>query len=159
MQTIIGSPADSAGALYVKTPISPEDLFRAIGRLRKEARDEIDRLIRFLDESDNHMELEPEDEADDAEDEPSLGSFDQMANQEKSWRTQSLWAFPAVDGEHDTADAEPSLGSLDGRDDQTAWAAGDRADFEQDPAESGIGDYDGLGEQVGSQDWQQGSMG
>jgi hypothetical protein len=26
--------------------------------LRKSARDEIDRLIRFLDETDNHMELE-----------------------------------------------------------------------------------------------------
>jgi hypothetical protein len=44
----------SAGALYVKTPITPEEIFRAIARLRKEARDEIDRLIRFLD---NHMEL------------------------------------------------------------------------------------------------------
>ena len=37
-------------------------IFRAIGRLRMEARDEIDRLIRFLDETDNHVELEPEDE-------------------------------------------------------------------------------------------------
>jgi hypothetical protein len=37
-------------------------IFRAIGRLRREARDEIDRLIRFLDETDNHVELEPEDE-------------------------------------------------------------------------------------------------
>jgi hypothetical protein len=54
---------------------------------------------------------------------------------------------------------EPALGSLDGRDNQTAWAAGDRRDLEQDSAESGIGDHDGLGEQVGSQDWQQGAMG
>ena len=37
-------------------------IFRAIGRLRREARDEIDRLIRFLGETDNHMELEAEDE-------------------------------------------------------------------------------------------------
>jgi hypothetical protein len=43
-------------------------VFQAIGRLRKEARDEIDRLIRFLDETDNHMELEP-----DGGDQPSLG--------------------------------------------------------------------------------------
>jgi hypothetical protein len=42
--------------------------------------------------------------------------------------------------------------------DQTRWAAGDRRDLEQDPAESGIGDDDGLAEQVGSQDWQQGAM-
>jgi hypothetical protein len=54
--------------------------------------------------------------------------------------------------------AEPALGSLDGRLDQTGWAAGNRDDRELDGAESGIGDYDGLGEQVGSQDWQQGAM-
>ncbi|MEH2568970.1 hypothetical protein V1289_008597 [Bradyrhizobium sp. AZCC 2289] len=41
----------------------------------------------------------------------------------------------------------------------TNRAAGDRRDLEQDPAESGIGDADGLHEQVGTQDWQQGSMG
>jgi hypothetical protein len=29
----------TAGALYVKTRITPEEIFRAIGRLRKEARD------------------------------------------------------------------------------------------------------------------------
>ncbi|MBT1517623.1 hypothetical protein KIP88_46005 [Bradyrhizobium sp. SRL28] len=73
-----GSPAESAGALYVKTPITPEEIFRAIGRLRKEARGEIDRLIRFLD---NHMELEDVDEDGEEEDaEPSLGSFDWMSN-------------------------------------------------------------------------------
>jgi hypothetical protein len=38
----------------VKTPVTPEEAFQAIGRLRKEARDEIDRLIRFLDDTDNH---------------------------------------------------------------------------------------------------------
>ena len=38
--------------INVKTPITPEEIFRAIGRLRKEARDEIDRLIRFLDDTD-----------------------------------------------------------------------------------------------------------
>ena len=41
----IGSPAESTGALYVKRPITREEIFRAIGRLRKEARDEIHRLI------------------------------------------------------------------------------------------------------------------
>lgn len=45
---------------------------------------------------------------------------------------------------------------LDGRDDQTAWAAGSRGDDELDPAKSGIGD--GLAEQLGSQDWQQGAL-
>jgi hypothetical protein len=131
------SPQD---LFYLPTDISPEEVFQAIGRLRKEARDEIDRLIRFLDESENHMEREPEDEDDTADAEPSLGSFDRMTNQDKSWRRTSLWAFPAVDGEQDDADREDS-----------------------DPAEeseaSGIGDYDGLLEQVGSQDWQQGGQG
>jgi hypothetical protein len=99
--------------------------------IRKEARDEIDRLILFLDSTENRMAIdcEPEDEDDDAE----LEEDD-----------------PA---EHDGT-LEQSLGSLDGRDDQTAWAVGSRNDVELDPAESGIGDYDGLGEQVGSQDWQ-----
>ena len=104
------------------------------------------------------MEIEPEDEGDDAEAEPSLGSFDRMTDQDKAWRQFAGELCFSVDAEQDDADAEPLLGSLDGRTDQTAWAAGDRRDMEQDPAESGIGDYDGLGEQVGSQDWQQGAM-
>jgi hypothetical protein len=46
-----GVPQDS---LHLKT----EQIFQAIGRLRKNARDEVDRLIRFLDETDDHMERE-----------------------------------------------------------------------------------------------------
>ena len=62
-------------------------------------------------------------------------------------------------GEDEDSDPrEASLGSLDRRIDQTGWAAGDRRDLEVDSAESGIGDYDGQGEQVGSQDWQQWAM-
>ena len=83
-------PADSAGALYVKTPVTPEEIFQAIGRLRKEARDEIDRLIRFLDKTDDYVsrELEVEDGNDEPEgdEEPSLGSFDRMADQSKAWQ-------------------------------------------------------------------------
>ncbi|MEH2561630.1 hypothetical protein [Bradyrhizobium sp. AZCC 2289] len=120
--------------LYLRTDISPEELFKAIGRLRKEARDEIDRLIRFLDDTDNHMELEPDDEGDDSE----------MEDDD-----------PAEDDEL----REPSLGSLgDHHPNQERWAAGSRRDLEQDDAESGIADYDGLLEQVGTQDWQQGAM-
>ena len=54
--------------LYIPTDISPEQVFQAIGRLRKEARDEIDRLVRFLDKTENHMEREPGDEGDLEED-------------------------------------------------------------------------------------------
>lgn len=146
-----GKPRDS---LYRRTPVTPEEAFRAIGRLRKKARDEIDRLIRFLDDTDNHMELEPEDEADDSETEPSLGSFDRMADQSKAWRQTMGELCFSVDAEQDDADAEPCLGSLDGRTDQAAWAAGGRADLEIDDGESGIGDHDGIMEQIGQPDWQ-----
>jgi hypothetical protein len=52
--THINPPADSQDApsspldgLYLPTDISSEDLFLAIGRLRKEAGDEVDRLLQF----------------------------------------------------------------------------------------------------------------
>ena len=129
-------PAEPQGAsLYLPTDITPEKLFQAIGRLRKEARDEIARLIRFLDETDNHMEREPEDEADDSETEPSLGSFDRMADQSKAWQQTAGELCFSIDAEQDDADNEDS-----------------------DPAEesepSGIGDQDGLDEQVPFRDWQ-----
>ena len=40
-------------------------MFQAIGRLRKKARDEIDRLIGFLDKTDDYMFQELEDSIDD----------------------------------------------------------------------------------------------
>jgi hypothetical protein len=102
--------AEAKDSLYLKTDVSPEEVFIAIGRLRMEARREIDRLIQFLDKTDDYVsrELEQEDGNDEPEghDEPSLGSFDRMMNQDKAWRTQSLWAFPAVDGEVDDCDRE-----------------------------------------------------
>jgi hypothetical protein len=138
MTAAIGAPAEPAGALYYKTPVTPEEAFQAIGRLRKEARDEIDRLIRFLDETDDHMELEPsgdeDEDSDTAEDddhdedddppEPSLGSIgvNESSNQE-------LWSRGGakdLEDEHDGAepdnehgdgnvDDEPSLGwTIDG---------------------------------------------
>ncbi|MCP1931782.1 hypothetical protein [Bradyrhizobium elkanii] len=133
MKTTLGSPARVAGALYFRTDISPEQIFQAIGRLRKEARDEIDRLIRFLDDTDDHMEREPDDEGDVAE-------------------------LEEGDPAEDDGTAEPSLGSLDHHHSQEVWAAGDRRDLEMDLAESGIADLEGLLEQVGTQDWQKGAM-
>src|SRR5258705_7813176 len=90
---------DSSTLFEHKTPITPEEIFRAIGRLRKEARDEIDRLIRFLDETDYHMAIdcEPEEDGEGEDAEPSLGSFDRMTDQSKAWRTSgSLWAYPRL---------------------------------------------------------------
>jgi hypothetical protein len=72
--------------VYVPTDVTPEELFQAIGRLRKDARDEIDRLIQFLDKTDDYVSRELEEavddvpcddselEAGDGDDEPSLGS-------------------------------------------------------------------------------------
>ena len=53
------NPTAGLDWLDVKADATATEIFRAIGKLRKEARDEIDRLIRFLDETENHMELEP----------------------------------------------------------------------------------------------------
>ena len=130
MDTLTKSPAKPLDApLYFRTPVTPEEAFQAIGRLRKEARDEIDRLIRFLDDTDNHMELEPDDEGDDAELE-----------------------------DHDPAEddglREPSLGSLgDHHPNQERWAVGNSRDLEIDDGESGVADQDGLDEQVPFRDW------
>ncbi|UPJ48002.1 hypothetical protein IVB30_33425 [Bradyrhizobium sp. 200] len=55
---------------------------------------------------------------------------------------------------------EPTTsGSLDQHDNAKQWAAGGRPDAEQDYAESGIGDYDDLTEQVGPQDYHQAGLG
>jgi hypothetical protein len=71
---------------------------------------------------------------DDADDEPSLGSFDRLMNQEDAWR-QRVWSFE--DAEHDTADREPSLGSVatSASSSQERWAAGGRQDSELDEAD------------------------
>jgi hypothetical protein len=135
-------------------------------RLRKEARDEISRLIRFLDESDDYAMTELEDDdscllEDGGDSEPSLGSFDRMVNQERSYRKIVGEFGAALDAEQDDSDLEPSLGSCDPPmwgGDQTHWAAGSRDDRERED-DTGIGDMDGSLEQVGSQDWQDGAMG
>jgi hypothetical protein len=134
----------STPSLYLPTDMTPEEIFRAIDKLRKDARDEIFRLIEFLDKTDDYVsrELEQQDGNDEPEghDEPSLGSFDRMTNQEKSWRTVDRnpdlygWSH-GIDNEQDHCDHE-----------------------DDDPAElseaSGIGDQDGLDEQVPFSDWQ-----
>jgi hypothetical protein len=145
-------PRDS---IYLPTDTAPEQLFRAIGKLRKDARDEIDRLIRFLDKTDDYVSRELEDSIDDnphddeGEAEPSLGSFDRMADQSKAWRQTAGELCFSIDAEQDDAESEPSLGSLgDHHTNQERWADGDGRDLEQDDSETGIGDQDGLDEQV-----------
>jgi len=113
-----------------------------LARLRKEASAEITRLIALLDASDPYVMTELEDECEDE----GAQCEDEGAEH---------------DGREPDVDDEPSLGSCDpsmGGGDQTRWAAGNRRDLELDHAESGIGDLDGLLEQVGTRDWQQGAM-
>jgi hypothetical protein len=136
---VLGTPPTNTPAinqplpasLYRPTDITPEQLFQAIGKLRKEARDEIDRLVRFLDETENHMELEPEDEGDDGELEPSLGSFDRMTDQSKAWQQRGEFCSGS-DTEQDDSDHEDS-------------------DPEELSEASGIGDHDGMQEQLSGQ--------
>jgi hypothetical protein len=109
MNTCVEPLAEQQDAsLYPPTDISPEQLFQAIGRLRKEARDEIDRLLSFLDTTDVDPDLEPHlgfpelmyaglseshpGDTDDREDDVDLESTDR-------------------DDDEDGRDDEPSLGS------------------------------------------------
>lgn len=79
----------SPEGLYFPTDITPEQLFRAMGKLRRAAKDEIERLLTFLDSTEPDADLEPDlagydrgmddregDDSDyepDTHDEPSLG--------------------------------------------------------------------------------------
>lgn len=113
-----------------------ERAMKRIAKLRTKASAEIERLIDFLDASDPYAATEQEEQIDD---EPcDDNELDGPENGE----------------DEDSDPVEPSLGSLDGHIDQTAWAAGGRRDLELDGAESGIGDQDGLDEQVPFRDWQ-----
>ncbi len=159
----LGKPQDSFAHRLADQEQERRGNISKLLRLRKEASAEIHRLIAFLDASDPYVTTELEDDDDREEvgdNEPSLGSFDRLTDQEKSWRQGGLWEVPEIDAELDTSDDEPSLGSLDPdhQPNQELWAVGDRRDLEQDDAESGIGDYDGLLEQVGSQGWQHEGM-
>ena len=123
-------PQDS---LYRRTDISPEDFFQALGRVRRTVRDEIERLIEWLDSTIDTDQDEAVDDRGcdgDPDVEASLGSFDRMSNQIKAWATTTGYGSSYdVDCELDRCDDE-----------------------ESDPAEyddTGIGDADGLKEQIG----------
>ena len=150
MTTALERPAQPAGALHYKTPVTPEEAFQAIGRLRKEARDEIDRLIRFLDKTDDYVSRELEDAADDNpidddELEPSLcGVTAAGANMPGDHSGADLEDDGTPGGR--SVDDEPSLGSLSshGYGDQSVWGrpgeGGVDAEDEHDGAEPETGD-------------------
>jgi hypothetical protein len=138
-------PAQPAGAIIsvglAEQQRQRERALKRLAKLKEKASAEIDRLLAFLDALDPYVTTELEvngDELDtsypergphvlanphDEDAEPSLGSFDRMTNQSKSWQQGNLWDVPEVDAEQDDADKEDD--------------------------DSGIGDMDGLLEQTG----------
>ncbi len=157
--TPIAGPELTQDSLSPGLAMQQQDRAEALQRLRglrKEASDEIDRLLGFLDASDIDPDLEETgDDEEGADTEPSLGSFDRMVDQSKAWRQNAGELCFSIDAEQDDADNEPSLGSVgDVHLDQERWAAGNSRDLELDGAESGIADQDGLDEQVPFRDWQ-----
>ena len=108
---------------------------KRVASLRKKATAEIDRLIEFLDQSDEYVtsELELEDDDDDREDEPSLGSVDRAMDQ-NHWKGATFVPVYNHDLELDDADTEPLLGSVATHDhlSQDYWAQGNRDDREGD---------------------------
>ena len=130
-------PAEPQDApLYIPTDVTPEELFQAIGRLRKEARDEINRLIGFLDTTDDYVCRELEDAVDDnpcddLELEPSLCGV-----------TVGMGDADDMEGDDTpngrSAEDEPSLGSVEAvaiSGGQENWAQGLAADQEGDAYE------------------------
>jgi hypothetical protein len=110
----------------------------------KNCRELVDLMLEFLDGLQADPDLEET-----ADDEPSLG----WPATGHCGGIDDLEADPENDEDGDPA--EPSLGSIgDMHLDQTRWATGGQRDLEQDGAESGIGDQDGLDEQVPFRDWQ-----
>jgi hypothetical protein len=149
-----GSPLD---AIYRRTDLNPEQMFQALQRLRLQAMEQIEYLIDLCNEMDGDVDLEPEPaesnlagfqncseqqddgEADDADDEPSLGSIEDHPNGcvTRRRRSQEQWATGGtLDLEEQHDGREPS------EEDE-----GGQCDDEGAEPDSGIGDFDGLMEQ------------
>jgi hypothetical protein len=152
-------PAAPKPAVYVKTDVSPETLFQAIGRLRKEAADEVDRLLAFLDSlEDTDVDLgiddEPhdqtgEDDEDGTDSEPSLG----WPTSGRDGGCTGAFTLDAEGDEHDgtepDVDDEPSLCGV-GADE----ICGDGRDLEDDiEREPSLGSS----ERLDQSQWSQGS--
>jgi hypothetical protein len=104
---------DRIPGLCYPTGVTPDEFFESLGKLKKEAELEVERLLSFLDHADGYTcdEREPDDEADGdsggiVDDEPSLGAAN-MLNQHRAWsirENRSAAAFAAVDCEDDELD-------------------------------------------------------
>jgi hypothetical protein len=114
------------GLYYPVRGMTPEKLFRAIGELRREAQDAIDKLLTLLDALEGDTDLEPSLAAT-----PSLDQTD--------------WAGGSSDDREGCAhdDREPSLGSTESVC-QAHWSAGENDDCEDqhDDREPNGDEYD-----------------
>jgi hypothetical protein len=147
MQTITERPADSAGEIAPGLAVQQqarETSLQKLARLRNEASAEIDRLLSFLDASDEYVqtECETEDEGDDNPDDEVDLTPGYAPNQDKQWK---LWPkcdpYFHGDGEDDD-ESEPSLASSPATD-QTDWHMGRRDDREEDAGDECEPDEDG----------------
>lgn len=149
-----GKPQDSRARNLATQERERQKTLQRLAGLRREASDEITRLIAFLDATDTYVQNECEEEC---EDEGAHCADDREADDLEHG------------GEAETENDEPSLGWTDeeatrgrpyagtmGRSFDLEINAGDMP--EDDPAEAGIADYEGLYEQLGTRDWQQGAM-
>ncbi|QOZ52881.1 hypothetical protein [Bradyrhizobium sp. CCBAU 53338] len=157
------------------------------GGMARHARELVKDLIDFLDQLEADPDLEPSaggsctDECEEIGDtEPSLGSLDRAINQEQ-WSKGHSWGPGDADLELDRSDDEPALGATenhpsapapivighkgpgasshqyrDNSGSQVFWSLSGRDDRE-DEVDTGIGDQDGLLEQVGAA-WKGGGM-
>jgi hypothetical protein len=146
---------------WLGTPL-PENPVEAMRILRRQAEQEIERLLAFLDATDGDTDMEPElagtdayhdgGEDEDTDAEPSLG-----------WPLHGPSALDKshahdLDAELDESDAEPSLASPESATcpdrpkqscafvsiphSQTSWARGNSADLEGDPKEDDEDSHD-----------------
>jgi hypothetical protein len=83
-------------------------LFESSGQdMRLRTRELIESLVNYLDLVDGDRDFEDEGDREEIGDaEPSLGSFDRMANQDKSWRQGNLMEPAGYDCEKDDCDSE-----------------------------------------------------
>lgn len=170
MQTTTERPARVACATARQLAAQERRAAKArqrVRELRQKASAEIERLIAFMDETDGYTVDERE---------PSLGApeiaptFSEYSEKYQMWFTrkgdQTRWAGGATDDrEGDDGDDEPSLGfqagdifvgrgcehggSGDDREEECE-DEGAQCDDEGDLSDTGIGDEDGLREQVGN---------
>lgn len=130
----LGAVDEEEPNLYLPTDLTPEELFQALGRLRSEAEEAVERLIALIDALDGDIDAEPT-----GDEEPDLGSVSSQRGSD-----QRHWA-QGVDGEplHASNEYHPAP-ALDWWSDrqlripegsQEGWATGNDDDREGAPCD------------------------